>query len=70
MEATLNTLAHSTVNGRGIWLYQIASPIGNIHIVDYEQRDMSIKRTIYDEGESRAERKYTEIVKKIADGRI
>ena len=70
MEATLNTLAHSTIDGRNVWLYQIESPIGNIHIVDYEQRDMSIKRTMFEEQLNRAEKKYSETVKKIAGGRL
>ena len=70
MDAKLYELAHSTVDGRNIWLYQIESPIGDFHIVDYERKDQSIKRTIFEEQRNRAEKKYTETVKKIAGGQL
>lgn len=69
MEATLNTLAHSTVNGRNVWLYEVLAPIGNIYVVDWEKPSQEIVRVMFDEGKSRAEKLYTNTVKKIADGR-
>lgn len=70
MEMQMNTLAHSTVDGRNVWLYQIVAPIGNIHVLDYEQKDTSIKRKLYDEHQSKADKDYVEIIKKIAAGRL
>ena len=70
MEMQMNTLAHSTVDGRGVWLYQLVAPIGNIHVLDYEQKDLTIKRKLYDEQESRAEKDYVQLIKKIAAGKL
>ncbi len=70
MELQMNTLAHSTVDGRGVWLYQFVTPIGNIHALEYEQKDHTIKRKLYDEQQSKAEKDYVQLIKKIAAGRL
>lgn len=70
MECQMNTLAHSTVDGRGVWLYQIVAPIGKIHVLDYEQKDRTIKRRIYDEQESKADKDYVQLIKRIAAGKL
>lgn len=70
MELQMNTLAHSTVDGRNVWLYQIVAPIGKIHVLDYEQKDQTIKRKIYDEQESKADKDYVQLIKKMAAGKL
>lgn len=70
MEFQINTLAHSTVDGREVWLYQIVAPIGKIHVLDYQQKDQSIKRKLYDEQEGKADKDYVAIIKKMAAGRL
>lgn len=60
--------AQSKVNGRGVWYYLIASPIGNFHIIEYETKDMSLKRFVYDDedGLEKASRKYRSVIRKLA----
>lgn len=70
MEFQMNTLAHSTVDGRSVWLYQFVTPIGSIHVLDYEQKNVTIKRKLYDEQQSKAEKDYVQIIKKIAAGKL
>lgn len=60
----------SRINGRAIWHYLIDTNIGQINIVDYEQRDMSIKRFIFDGKYDTAEAKYNKICKDMINGKI
>ena len=66
----LYTQQHSTINGYGIWHYMIDSPIGNIHIVEWESVGHELKRVIIDENNEKAEKKYNSILKKMIDGKF
>lgn len=61
---------HSTIDGRNIWHYLIVTPIGHIHVVQYEERSLELKRFIIDESLSKAEKKYTQICVGIAKGKL
>ena len=65
--------AESKVNGRSVWRYLCATPIGNINIVEYEQGGQhmgEIIRFLFDENLEAAERKYAQIVKGIVSGKL
>lgn len=73
MEQTFFTQAESIVNNRHVWRHMVATPIGNIHIVQYEQggqRMHEIKTFLFEEDLEKAERKYKSLIKGIADGRM
>lgn len=70
MEAKVYTQAHSTINGRGVWHYLIDTPIGYIHIVEYEQKTMELKRFLFDGDNDAAERKYNTTIRKMLKGEI
>ena len=42
--AKLYTQNESKINGRGVWLYLIDTPIGQIHVVEYENPQMELTR--------------------------
>ncbi len=62
--------AHSTINGRNVWHYLIVCPIGNYHVVQYEQRDMVIKEFVIPESLQKAEQKYDSLCMQLVKGRI
>ena len=64
------TQAESKVNGRGVWHYMIATPIGNFNIVEYEQVSKELKRFMFDGWYEKAEKKYQSIILGIAKGTI
>ena len=64
------TQEQSTINGRNVWRYLVSTPIGNIHIVQYEQRTMEIKTFLFKEHLEDAERKYKSIVRGILSGAL
>lgn len=66
----LFTQQHSRINGRGVWHYLIDTAIGHIHVVEYEQPSMELKRFIIDADNDKAERKYTAICKRILNGNL
>ena len=61
MDCGFYTQEENIINGRKIWLYLITCPIGNIFIVDYENRDMTITRKIFDGDLDKAERYFEKI---------
>lgn len=65
--ATMYTQAESKINGRSVWHFLIDTPIGQIHVVDYEAEDMHIERTIINGDNEKAERKYKAICKKLIE---
>ena len=69
-EADFYTQAHSVINGRNVWHYLVVTPIGHIHIVQYEQKGLEIKRFIIDESNQKAEKKYDQICMQMVKGRI
>lgn len=74
MDSNFGFFTHneSKVNGRGIWNYMVATPIGNFFIVEYELIGGygELKRFMFDGDLEKADRKYVQIVKDIASGRI
>ena len=64
------TQEQSNINGRNVWRYLVSTFIGNIHIVQYEQRTMEIKTFLYSENLDDAERKYKAIIKGILNGSL
>lgn len=66
----LYTQQHNTINGRNIWHYLIDTPIGHIHVVQYEAPSMEITRFIIDADNVKAERKFASICKGILNGKL
>ena len=64
------TQQHNTINGRGVWHYLIDTPIGHIHVVEYEQQSRELVRFIIDADNDKAERKFTSICKGILNGKL
>ena len=64
------TQAHNTINGRGIWMYLLDSPIGYIFVVEYEQLSKELKRFIFDGDHDKAERKFNSNCKGILNGTL
>ena len=63
-------VAKSEIEGRKIWLYCFYTTLGDFFIVEYEQRDFTIKRMIYDADYDKARKTYKRILKKMAGGEI
>lgn len=70
MNATVYTQMENIINGRHIWLYLIATPIGNIAVVDYEQPTKEIKRKLFNESYEKAEAYFESVCKKIVSGKL
>lgn len=66
-EAKFYTMDHSEINGRGIWRYMISCPIGDLFIVEYEQRDLSLLRFFCDTLDE-SNKKYQKILLKMVKG--
>lgn len=60
----------STINGRGVWHYLISTPIGQINVVQYEQKDKTIKSFLFEGHYDKAEAKYESLCKGILTGKI
>lgn len=69
-DCRLYTQNHSTINGFGVWHYLIETPIGYIHVVEYEKPDKELKRYIIDGDYEAAERKYNYICRAIINGTL
>lgn len=67
--AMLHTLAHSTINGRGVWQYGIESELGWHYIVQWESKGLALDEELF-RSEQKAEKKYNTICKQMVDGRI
>ena len=70
MEATVYTQQENTIDSRKVWLYLIASPIGNIAVVDYEQPSKKIVRKVFSEDYDKAEKYFETICMKIIKGKL
>jgi hypothetical protein len=68
--AKLYTQNESKINGREVWHYLLDSPIGQIHVVGYENPRKEITRFLIDSDINKAIRKYGAICKGIIAGRI
>jgi hypothetical protein len=56
--ANLYLQRESNINGHSVFHYLISTSIGNIHIVEYEDKGMELKRFIIEEDNDKAEQKY------------
>lgn len=70
MNCTMYTQKESTINGRLVHLYLLSTPIGHIIIVDYELAGKEVKRKIFDENYSAAEKFYKRVCNGIVNGTI
>lgn len=70
MESKTYTQQHSEVNGRNVWHYMIATPIGHIHVVEYEQRGKELARTLIDEDNDKAEKLFAKYTRAILANRL
>lgn len=68
-EAKFYTQNHSVINGRNVWLYLISCPIGNIFIIEYEQKDLSLMR-VFRQSNDEAEKLYDKISIKMVTGNL
>lgn len=59
------TQKHTQINDRNVWLHLISCPIGNIFIVQHEERDFSIKTFFFFNVLEDAEKKYRSICTKM-----
>lgn len=65
-----NELDSAKIFGRNIWLYEFETTIGNFYIVEYERKDQTIERYIFDNDIEKAKKKYKSICKRLVDGKI
>lgn len=65
-----NCMMTSCIDHRNVWLYGIGLDIGDIYIVDYEQKDFAIKRTIIDQDKEKAMRIYKKRCSDMVNGKI
>jgi hypothetical protein len=68
--AKLYTQNGSKINGRGVWHYLIDTPIGQIHVVEYENPRKELIRFLIDSDLGKATLKYNTICKKILAGKL
>ena len=68
--AKLYTQNESKINGRGVWHYLIDTPIGQIHVVEYENPQMELTRFLIDSNLEKATLKYNAICKNIVAGKL
>lgn len=61
---------HSTINGRNVWHYLSCTPVGNYHLIHWEQKDLTIKEAIIVDDLDKAERKYSHICMQMLKGKI
>lgn len=65
-----SVLSHSVIDTRNVWIYELTTPLGDIYVVDWQKPDETVERRLFDGEKSKAEKLYTSIVTKIANGRM
>ncbi len=68
--AKLYTQNETKINERGVWHYLIDAPIGQIHVVEYENPQKELIRFLIDNNLEKATLKYNSICKKILAGKL
>ena len=68
--AKIYTQNESKINGRGVWYYLIDTPIGQIHVVEYENPQKELIRFLIDSNREKATLKYNAICKNIIAGKL
>ena len=66
----LYTQNETKINERGVWHYLIDAPIGQIHVVEYENPQKELIRFLIDNNLEKATLKYNSICKKILAGKL
>lgn len=69
MEAKFYEQEHCTIYGHGVWHYMIDCPIGHIHIVEWENKAMSLDHKIL-ESNDEAEKYFQTICKRLLSGKM
>lgn len=70
LTANLYRQRMNEINGRKVWFYLIASSIGNIGVVDYEEPGLEIKRKIFGDSYDKAERYFEKVCRQMISGKI
>lgn len=68
-EAIMSLAEHATIYGHNIWHYLIDTSIGEIHVVEFETKDMSLERKIFDGNKQKAENYFKKTAKELLDGK-
>lgn len=70
-EANITCVASCEIDGRGVWKYLIQSPIGDIHIIQYEEHpDPALVTKVFYYEDAKAEKYYKTICRKMVNGTI
>lgn len=69
-EASFTLLREAKVDGRGIWLYQISTPIGDIYAVQFEYETKEIETSLSFNVKEKAEKAFVSYVEHIVQGRL
>lgn len=70
-EAKFYTQNEAVINGRHVWHYLVATPIGNYHILHYETNMLTIEEPkIYWDDLEKAERAFKTICTRILNGKL
>lgn len=64
------TQQHNIINGHGVWHYLVSTPIGDIHIVEWEGKGMELDRVIIYADNEKAERKFNAVCKAMLSGKM
>ena len=63
-DCIMTQLGESHIDGFGVWLYEIDSPLGKIYIVQHERKDKTLE-TAYKDSKDEAEKLYKKQIKKL-----
>lgn len=64
IDCEMNLIAESSINGLSVFLYEITSQIGNIYVVEHEQKDKQLV-TEFKRVKAEAEKLYKKQIKKM-----
>lgn len=56
---------HNQINGRNVWLWLCSTPIGNIFLVQYEEKEQYLTTFTFYNDPDKAERKFKQICNRI-----
>ena len=65
MEAKVYCIKHSEIEGRGVWHYMIDSPVGQVHLIQYEKADKELVTEMAYNNSDKASRTFKRICMKI-----
>lgn len=69
MNMEIYTQKESRINGHGVWLYLVDTPIANIFIVEYEELDKCLEHKLFDGDLERAEKEYNRVCNALLKGK-